>query len=331
MNVFNTGIRKLSPLVLMVLLAVTIPVQGLDILAFSNDGRQVAFISYQDISLIGDAAAAGWIYIQNTLSKKTVEKIQIAEFIADVVYRADDPEVKEKVQKNKTRYEGAIANLKKRGFVFDIEKQPLPAGIKLDYVDKQQKGTKDSANAPGPMAGPEGVPAVWDLTFYLQDPETQFRMDLVGTTAQQWQSKTTDIGATYAAPDGRTFVFFYHTPYLMEFDPGYEGSIIINRIQLSDFFNGVGFAYYKKKNFAQALENFKESYALNEQNPKACYNLACMSALEGKVEEAIEYLKSRKSMGTDDARDLFKQVHKDSDFNKIRENSRFKSYLSQAE
>jgi hypothetical protein len=134
-------------------------------------------------------------------------------------------------------------------------------------------------------------------------------------------------GETFATPDGRNFVIFYRTPFMGEYAPGDRGAIIVNRFQLSDFYNCVGFAHYKQKNYNSALGYFDLSHFYDEENPKVLYNIACMNALNADVDRVIEYLTYLEHLKTEQAARLLMQVQKDSDFSRIRNNREFKEFL----
>ncbi len=288
-------------------------IQGahLDLIAISGDSRFVAFQKSTDIEAVGNAVPDEWIIITDT-DNQVKEKIQISEFKV-VESESDDKETSAQIKEHR---ENTYARLKKEGYTFEVKRQSLPKGLLVDYTDK-----------PSGASGYE-----FHLKFFIQDEETGVRLDVAECVAEQNEPKpkekketgffgpgwTVITDESYSTPDGRNFVVFYRTPFMGEYAQGNRGAFVIGGKKLSSFYNSVGFAHYKKKRYDAALEKFKESYFYNPQNPKACYNIACMYALSGDAQTVNEYLDRLKSLNTEDAAALLKQVATDSDFDSVR-------------
>ena len=288
-------------------------IQGayLDLIAFSADSRFVAFQTSTNVEAVGNAVPDKWIIIADTDNQVT-GKIQLSEF--KVI--ESEPDSKATSTKIKERVDNAHARLKTEGYTFEVKRQPLPKGLLVDYDDK-----------PFGASGYE-----FHLKFFIQDEETGVTLEVAECVAEQNEPKpkekketgffgpgwTVITDESYSTPDGRSFVVFYRTPFMGEYAQGNRGAFMISGNKLSSFYNSVGFAHYKKKRYDAALEKFKESYFYNPQNPKACYNIACMYALSGDAQTVNEYLDRLKSLNTEDAAALLKQVATDSDFDSVR-------------
>jgi hypothetical protein len=287
---------------------------SLEILAFSEDSRYVAYETYSDISAIGDAVPDGWILVRDIITKETVDSFRISDFIANAYERRDDPEMKALLARNRKMREDAINELKRRGFVFEVG-DPAPMGSVSIEMDEKRLNPKD------PTIGH------YRLTFFLKEGDTGYRLNIGEAMVTQNRPGSISIGGFVPTPDSKNYIVLYQAMPTMEFDPGKKGDIIVSRYDLALFFNGVGFAYYKRKNISWALENFKAAYEHNERFEKASYNIACMYALQSQVEQALEYLRKLEALDTEAARKLLQQAKKDSDFNKIRSDRRFQDFM----
>jgi tetratricopeptide (TPR) repeat protein len=87
-----------------------------------------------------------------------------------------------------------------------------------------------------------------------------------------------------------------------------------------DFYNGLGLAYYRAKNFSQALKLFSAAMRLDPKDAVAKYNEACVLAILGRRDEALESLADAVSL---DPR-LLITARKDTDFASIRAFPRFR-------
>lgn len=87
-----------------------------------------------------------------------------------------------------------------------------------------------------------------------------------------------------------------------------------------DYYNGLGLAYYRAKNFSQALKLFAAAMRLDPKDAVAKYNEACVLAILGRQDEALEALADAVSL---DPR-LLVTARKDTDFASIRAFPRFR-------
>lgn len=87
-----------------------------------------------------------------------------------------------------------------------------------------------------------------------------------------------------------------------------------------DYYNGLGLAYYRAKNFSQALKLFSAAMRLDPKDAVAKYNEACVLAILGRQDEALESLADAVSL---DPR-LLVTARKDTDFASIRAFPRFR-------
>ncbi|MCP4136512.1 MAG: hypothetical protein GY754_36420, partial [bacterium] len=114
---------------------------------------------------------------------------------------------------------------------------------------------------------------------------------------------------------------------VMEFDAGLDGALIINRFNLSYFYNSVGFEYYKKKSYREALSFFENAISCNPKNATAIFNSACMNGLLGEAADSVKNLSQLKRLKTKAARKYLKKVKRDKDFNKIRKTREFEKFM----
>jgi tetratricopeptide (TPR) repeat protein len=93
-----------------------------------------------------------------------------------------------------------------------------------------------------------------------------------------------------------------------------------------DYYNGLGLAYYRAKDFSQALKLFSAAMRLDPKDAVAKYNEACVLAILGRQEEALEALGDAVSL---DPR-LLVTARKDTDFASIRAFPRFREITENA-
>ncbi len=92
-------------------------------------------------------------------------------------------------------------------------------------------------------------------------------------------------------------------------------------------FNVRGLAAYRRGLHEDALGLYSQALAADPTYHWAHYNAACMLAIKGDVEAAIEHLKSWKEHSTKEV-DVAKRVADDTDFEAIRDDPRMQSWLS---
>lgn len=92
----------------------------------------------------------------------------------------------------------------------------------------------------------------------------------------------------------------------------------------SDFYNGMGLAYYRKKNFEKALQSFTSASAVDPTDATARYNHACVLSLLGRTDEAITTLSEALALDPG----LMKTAQGDSDFANIRGYLKFRELVS---
>ncbi len=296
----------------------------LKILAFSGDSRFVAFQNYKGKDAPIAADHDGWIYIVATDTRETVETTQISKF----VMLEDNPNAKQAHVANNAMRDEAYATLESRGYTFEVEPVALPRGVSVDYTDK--------------LLGSNSFEYV--LTFSIGHEATGVTLEVAKGIAAQSDSKSrhegqkveegffgpawsTFPGESSTTPDARTIIVFFSTPFMGEYDMGNRGAFIITTAQLSQFYNSVGFAYYRRGDIASASANFEKAYFHDSANPKAVYNMACMNALSGDVDRTLILLEQLGGLGTQLARQLMGQVHNDSDFDKVRGDARFSEFM----
>lgn len=91
----------------------------------------------------------------------------------------------------------------------------------------------------------------------------------------------------------------------------------------SDFYNGMGLTYYRKKSYDQALRLFTSATDVNPSDATARYNEACVLAIMGRAEEALASLGEAVSL---DPR-LMRTAREDLDFASIRGQLKFQDLV----
>src|SRR5690606_24747905 len=91
----------------------------------------------------------------------------------------------------------------------------------------------------------------------------------------------------------------------------------------SDFYNGMGLAYYRMQRQEDALRLFKEATKVDPNDATARYNEACVLARLGRVEQAIGSLQEAITL---DPR-LVHTARKDADFANMNSNADFKKLM----
>lgn len=92
----------------------------------------------------------------------------------------------------------------------------------------------------------------------------------------------------------------------------------------SDYYNGMGLAYYRKKNYDQALRLFTTATEVDPNDATARYNHACVLSLLGRTNEALITLSEALALDPG----LTKTAELDVDFKNIRGFIRFRELVS---
>ena len=180
---------------------------------------------------------------------------------------------------------------------------------------------RDKPEQPGSPSG------YYECRFYLTHPATGFSFTVEKAKIFQSQPGGVTIKNTYVTPDKKGYLIFYRTPAIMEYDMGRDGVVLINSTDLSRFYNGVGFRYYKDDKYKQALQYFTRSIQFDPSYETAVYNAACMNGLTGDAEQAVYYLEELKALNTGRARQKLQKSKTDSDLDGIRDSSKFKAFV----
>ncbi|RYZ48616.1 MAG: tetratricopeptide repeat protein, partial [Proteobacteria bacterium] len=94
----------------------------------------------------------------------------------------------------------------------------------------------------------------------------------------------------------------------------------------SEFYNGMGLAYYRMRQNEKALSTFNIALSIDPKDATARYNEACVLALMGRGDEAVGSLKQAISL---DGR-LQTVALKDKDFEGIRTNAQFQTLVQES-
>ena len=102
----------------------------------------------------------------------------------------------------------------------------------------------------------------------------------------------------------------------------FKNAIILDPSR-SDYYNGLGLAVYREKNYDDALKIFVKATEIDPSDATARYNEACMLALLGNSEEAINSLAEAITL---DPR-LLRSAANDEDFSNLRGNIKFRNLM----
>ena len=91
----------------------------------------------------------------------------------------------------------------------------------------------------------------------------------------------------------------------------------------SDYYNGMGLTYYRKKSYAAALKLFVTASEVDPNDATARYNQACVLSLMGRRDEAINTLAEALSL---DPR-LMQSARADADFAAIKGSEKFQALM----
>lgn len=91
------------------------------------------------------------------------------------------------------------------------------------------------------------------------------------------------------------------------------------------FLTNLASAYYNNKNYPEAIKTYEAAIKLGFQSDVSAYNIACSYALTGDAENAVKWLKSAAKFKF---RNLDEKVREDSDFDKVRNSEKFKTYFA---
>lgn len=103
----------------------------------------------------------------------------------------------------------------------------------------------------------------------------------------------------------------------------YNNAIVLDPGR-SDYYNGLGLAIYRERNFDTALRAFVKATELDPTDATAHYNEACMLAILGKSEEAISSLAEAITLDPK----LMRSAAIDDDFKNIRSSVKFRDLMA---
>jgi hypothetical protein len=127
------------------------------------------------------------------------------------------------------------------------------------------------------------------------------------------------------SPTGRSIVLRIRTPMVMEFVPESDLLYVIGPEFLAQYFNEVGFEYYKAEQYEEASYYFQSALRCRPEHVLAAYNAACMEALQENPAGALFFLSRLKEIGTEEAYTRIKKAKSDGDFGPVRDDPAFKS------
>lgn len=127
------------------------------------------------------------------------------------------------------------------------------------------------------------------------------------------------------SPTGRSIVLRIRTPRVMEFVPESDLLYVIGPKFLAQYFNEVGFEYYKAEQYEEASYYFQSALRCRPEHVLAAYNAACVEALQENPAGALFFLSRLKEIGTEEAYTRIKKAKSDGDFGPVRDDPAFQS------
>ncbi len=172
------------------------------------------------------------------------------------------------------------------------------------------------------------------MSFYIVNPATGYQWKVQEKTSPV--SKTpypyagnTAVSKMYLSHNADYYVVMYSIGANQKYaEAGTDGYLIVNSYDLSRFYNGIGYRYYKLKQYKKALDSFLTALTFDNKYILALYNTACMYALLKNSSKSVEYLWELRQLGTKEAWDKLKKMKKDPDFNAIRKTTVYKKFVA---
>ncbi|MCP4131726.1 MAG: hypothetical protein GY754_12170, partial [bacterium] len=208
---------------------------SVSVTAFSKDERYVAIeISSIDTAVGGNYQPPAWLVLADSYNKNIIQKTLITKEISP---DCESDTIAERLRRaNKKRKERAYNNLKRKNYAFEVNKFNFAQNIEV----KHRILKEDDSNG--------------EAVIYLYHGDTRYSMTVgrVAVSDRPAGGEGFSLRGISASPNEKTLVVSYGEHPVMEFDAGLDGALIINRFNLSYFYNSVGFEYYKKKSYREA-------------------------------------------------------------------------------
>jgi tetratricopeptide (TPR) repeat protein len=172
------------------------------------------------------------------------------------------------------------------------------------------------------------------LSFYIVNPATGYKWKVqdkaspVAKTPYPYAAGNT-VSKMYLSHDADYYVVMYSVGANEKYgESGTDGYLIVNSYDLSRFYNGIGYRYYKLKQYKNALNAFLTALTFDKKYVLALYNTACMYALMKDSSKSVEYLWEIRQLGTKEAWEKLQKMKKDADFNAIRKTAVYKKFIA---
>lgn len=290
--------------------AETISGDALNPIALSQNGKLVAVEQYDSVEGLG-GEVSGRILIIEIESGRVTDRIPIAFNENRPPYEGTSGEKMAAI--NRKLHAGAMTRLKKEGF----------GALSPTRIKPTSRLTMDEMEI-GYNEYPKGENNV-AYSFFLRDTVSGYRREITRRVHQAREREAVNITGISV---GRSFLLIiYKTGRMMEYNPGEQVLLVINRFALARFFNASGMELYRKKEYLRAANRFEQALTHNELHHFAAYNGACMHALLGDADRSIALLKKLKAMKTPGAAKRLKRVAGDSDFDPVRNTEKFKAFI----
>ena len=281
----------------------------IEVLFYSIDGQYAAVKTTSSTDGVGGPTIPGSKLLVYDISEKRV--IQSIDFTKFAMLGGDDDEKIRKENEELMQY--ALESVFIIGIDIEAVNSVLPENIELTARARplDEYGER------------------YGMTFFPNHFETGHTLDVeeVETWLPGASAKAMVMGI-YPFPNNDGYIVVCRVPPRMEFDPGRPFLVALDSTVMAEFYNGIGFAFYKQKAYDAALDHFLESHRYDPWYAKAPFNVACMYALRGETDGSIKFINVLYDLREQEGPwQLLRQLDTDSDFNGIRNNPRFKALM----
>ncbi len=294
------------------------------VIAFSDD--YIAIESIMDSGTVGGPNRSS-ILLVNISTGETEEDFTVS-VNPDLDREYEEYNEAEISELNKSLRKDAYDLLEELDFNFKIIETELPGGLNVSYEDRYFNPEQDSNACLLKFSiTHEASGKSWAISERV---EMQRGLKSDNFSDSLFGPAYTQILSTFTSSDQENFVILYKTPFLDIYDSGNIGGLVIDDKNISYYLNDVGLGYYYKGKYVEALKYFKMAFGHNIESVVANYNAACMSALLEDVDGSIKYLEKLRIMGNPASIKKLNKAKSDSDFDLIRGDDHFLTYLDLA-
>ena len=293
------------------------------VIAFSDD--YIAIESIMDSGTVGGPNRSS-ILLVNISTGETEEDFTVS-VNPDLDKEYEDYNETEISEINRNLRKDAYDFLEDLEFIFEVIETDLPEGLSITYEDSYLNPEQDpDAYLLEFSVVHEATGKSWPITERIE-MQRGLKSDQASDSLPG--SPFSQITGTYTSSGQTDFVILYKTPFIDIYESGNIGGMVLDKDDISYYLNDIGLGnYYYKGKYAEALKYFELACKYNLESVVANYNAACMSALLKDVEGSIQYLEKLRNLGNPAAMSKLEKVKSDSDFDLIRGDDHFRTYLN---